>query len=507
VQSWSEGYVSEVGYTYGLYNELNPLSVKLAFAIAGLVAPDVKIAAELGFGQGVSVLLYGASSRVAWYGNDFKPAHAGFANELADAAQAQIHLTDESFAEFCARSDIPDFDFIGLHGIWSWINQENRDIVVDFVRRKLRVGGVLYMSYNALPGWSASAPLRHLMSQHDQLLGAPGHGVVKRVEDALGFVQRVFDTDPLNTRLTPSVLERFVQLKQQNRHYLAQEFFNRNWQPFNVSDVAQMLAPAKLDFACSANFLDTVDGVNLTDAQQSLLDEITDPILSETLRDMMVNASFRKDYWVKGARKLGDLEHRAVLRGIEVVLMTTREEVPMKVTGALGEADLSAETYDPLLAYLGDHRPHGIGAIADALPQLSLSRIIQAVAILANLGALTVGTTATDETRASARRINLAICQRAISSTDLAFLASPVTGGGVPATRFHQLFLLARAEGHQTPADWARYAWTILSAQNQLLVREGRTLPTVEENVAVLTEMAETFARGRLPMLEKLEVF
>jgi len=43
---------------------------------------------------------------------------------------------------------LPDFDYIGLHGIWSWISDENRQVIVDFIRKKLKVGGVLYISYN-----------------------------------------------------------------------------------------------------------------------------------------------------------------------------------------------------------------------------------------------------------------------------------------------------------------------------------------------------------------------
>ena len=71
---------------------------------------------------------------------------------MATASGAGAQLFDQSFAEFCNRGDLPHFDFIGLHGIWSWISDENRAVIVDFVRRKLAVGGVLYVSYNTQPG-------------------------------------------------------------------------------------------------------------------------------------------------------------------------------------------------------------------------------------------------------------------------------------------------------------------------------------------------------------------
>lgn len=156
MSSWDEGYVSEIDYTYGYYLELNPHRIKLAFALAGLHPPEVKTAVELGFGQGMSVLLHGAASDISWYGNDFNPAQAAFARSLANEGGLKVDLTDESFAEFCSRDDLPEFDFIGLHGIWSWVNDANRQIIVDFIARKLRIGGVVYLSYNTMPGWGCS---------------------------------------------------------------------------------------------------------------------------------------------------------------------------------------------------------------------------------------------------------------------------------------------------------------------------------------------------------------
>jgi len=145
---WTAGYVADIGYTYGYYAELNPLRARLAFLNAGLVPPDLGCHCELGFGQGLSVNIHAAASGGAWYATDFNPAQAGFAQALARVSGANARLADEAFADFCQRPDLPDFDSIGLHGIWSWISDENRRVIADFVGRKLKVGGVLYISYN-----------------------------------------------------------------------------------------------------------------------------------------------------------------------------------------------------------------------------------------------------------------------------------------------------------------------------------------------------------------------
>jgi hypothetical protein len=83
MSDWTAGYVADIGYTYGYYTELNPLRVKLAFLNAGLSAPEMGTACELGFGQGMSTNLQAAASVVKWYGTDFNPSQAACAQEFA----------------------------------------------------------------------------------------------------------------------------------------------------------------------------------------------------------------------------------------------------------------------------------------------------------------------------------------------------------------------------------------------------------------------------------------
>lgn len=148
MSDWSAGYVADIGYTYGYYSELNPLRLNLAFLNAGLAFPQVGAACELGFGQGMSANFHAAASIVQWSGTDFNPSQAAFAQELSRVAGSGAALFDEAFDAFCHRNDLPEFDFIGLHGIWSWISDENRAVIVDFIRRKLKVGGVALLRFS-----------------------------------------------------------------------------------------------------------------------------------------------------------------------------------------------------------------------------------------------------------------------------------------------------------------------------------------------------------------------
>lgn len=507
---WTAGYVADIGYTYGYYTELNPLRVKLAFINAGLVFPEVGAGCELGFGQGLTANLHAAASLTQWYGTDFNPSQAGFAQELAAVSGAQAHLYDEAFADFANRTDLPDFDYIGLHGIWSWISDENRTVVVDFIRRKLKVGGVLYISYNTQPGWAAMVPMRDLLTEHASTLGAEGQGIVSRIDSALAFSERLFAANPQYARANPQVAERLKKLMDQNRNYLAHEYFNRDWLPMSFTRMADWLASAKLDFACSAHYLDHVDGINLGAAQQTLLKEIPDPMFRQTVRDFCVNQQFRKDYWVKGGRRLNPLEQAERLRAQQVVLLTHRQDVPLKASGALGEADMSAAIYAPILDALADCQPHSIKQIEQSVkPQgVGLAQLLQALMVLAGAGHLATAQEATvaAEAKPAVEKLNAYLIDKARGSNDITYLASPVTGGGIMVSRFQQLFLLAMKQGKRQPGEWAEFVWQLLRGQGQRIIKEGQALEADDENLAELMVQSKEFAEKRLPILQALQI-
>ena len=510
MSDWTAGYVTDIDYTFGYYVELNPLRLRLPFLNAGLVPPVTGIACELAFGQGVSANMHAAASSVRWFGNDFNPAQAAFAQELAAVSGAGAELFDQSFAEFCTRTDLPDFDFIGMHGIWSWISEENQGVIVDFLRRKLKVGGVLYVSYNTQPGWAAMGPMRDLLLQHSEVLSAPGQGVVSRFDAALAFVDKLMATNPTYARANPQLAERLKKIKEQNRNYVVHEYFNRNWVPMLFARVAERLAPAKLGYACSAQYLDCVDRLNLTDPQQALMKEIPDLVFRETVRDFCVNQQFRRDYWVKGARKLGAVAQAEALRAERVLLVQPRADVSLKVTGGLGEATLQEAVYGPILDMLANHQPKSLAQIELAVKDrgIALGQVVQAVLVLVGTGSLASvqDDASVSRVRKQTEKLNAFICDRARGSGDLGHLASPVTGGGFPVARFQQMFMLARAQGKKLPAEWALFAWQLLAAQGQRMRKEGKVLESADENIAELTVQAQAFADKQLPILKALGI-
>ena len=507
---WTEGYRADIDYTYGYYSELNPLRAELSLLAAGIAPPQTTTACELGFGQGLSLNLHAAASGTQWYGTDFNPTQTAFAQNLARASGAKLSVFDEAFEQFCTRTDLPDFDYIGVHGIWSWISDHNRRVMTDFVRRKLKVGGVLYMSYNTMPGWAAMVPVRHLLTQHAEVMAAPGRGISSRIEAALDFAEKLLALNPAYARLNPSIADRLKKIKAQNRHYVAHEYFNQEWQPMAFADMAGWLEPAKLSYAASANPLENVEAVNLTRDAQTFLKEITDPMFRETARDFIINQQFRRDYWMKGTRRIPGLEQAEALRQLRLILVTPRADVTLKAPGAMGEATMSEQIYNPILDVLADQKPHSVSEIEKAVKSKSvtLAQVIEAAMVLTGKAdaVLVQSDSAASSARKTSTSLNKHLMSMARGSAVISYLASPLTGGGVSVDRLQQLFLLALSGGAKSPTDWAKAAWSLLNSQGQRVMKDGKALETEAENLAEIEARAKEFETKRLPMLRTLMV-
>jgi SAM-dependent methyltransferase len=507
MDAWTSGYVAEVGYTHGFYRELTPAILQFSALTKGLVAPwkvSPLTYCELGCGQGFSAnLLAAANPGMQYYATDFNPSQIISARRLAEQAETKnVHFFNDSFAEFAARDDLPQFDIISLHGIYSWIALEHRKTIVAFIDKHLKPGGLVYISYNCLPGWAGPSPLRQLMRMAGQQTAG---SMVHKIDSALALIEKIQGAGARYFATVPGIAERIEKIKGQDRNYLAHEYMNADWTLFYHADVASELSSARLSYTGSAHLMDHVDAVNLTTEQQNILKDTNDPIIRETLRDYMINQQFRRDIFSRGKINLTVLEAREAWLNNRFVLSTPRADVSLKIVGSMGEANLQPEVYLPLLDVLAEaNGPISLRKLT-AIPtvaELGWGRLQQAILVLVGAGYVQpcpMDTKNDGKRRERVRAFNQVVINRARYSADLQFLASPATGGGISVDRFQQLFILAM--NHK--ADPAQFTWQVLNEQGQRLLKDGKTLESAEDNLAELQVRVEFFEK-RLPTLKNL---
>lgn len=502
MEDWTAGYLTDVNYTYGVTRELTPSILSFAALAAGIAAPDVNgplTYCELGCGQGyTSNLLAAANPHIEFYATDFNPAHIAGARSFAAAAGiGNVQFRDNSFAEFAAAEDLPDFDIVALHGIYSWVSTENRQHIVEILRKRLKPGGLVYISYNTLPGWASLMPLRRLMA--DSIAATTGAPLV-RLDQAMAQTQQLMDIGAAYFHATPAE-QTFRAMASQNRHYLAHEYFNPNAAPSYFADMATEMRTAKLTYLGSAHMLDKIDEIHFTPEQLAFLGSITDPVQREAMRDYILNQVFRRDIFVKGAVPLVPEDIRDGWLKTRFVMTSDRKDVPFTVRGALGDATLQADVYEPLLEALAAGPATLFQLFGDPrILALGWARVTQALMVLVGMGHVQPALDAAGDAAraANVERFNLAVIEKAKWSKDFEFLASPITGGPIGLDRLSQLFLLAQHEGRRDAAD---FVWDVLSRTDTHISKDGKQLETAEESLAELRPMFDDFSRKRFPIL------
>jgi hypothetical protein len=383
---------------------------------------------------------------------------------------------------------------------------------VDFLRRRLKVGGVVYISYNTPAGDAVMTPMQEILNRHAESMGTPGQSTADRIDRALDFADTLIDVAPKYAAAHPEVSRRLESMRREGHSYVAHEYFNRDWQPTSFSRMAEWLAPAKLEYACSANFFNTVDAWNLSPEQQAVLNGIPDASLRETVRDVIVNQRFRRDYWVRGVRRLTVAEQLEGLFKQRIMLLKPRGGVSVKVTGERGTFVPQQSVCDPILDELADHRPRSIAQIDKALRDKGVTPsplFVQVILSMVETG--DVFPVQSEPVIRSAKkhsdRLNTFLCERARHHTTVTALASPVIGAPLTESdRIMMVFLLALRQGRKLPAELVAFAAKTFGTAGMMLLDAEKPYLEPEAHQAALMRSATHFTDRVMPILRALQV-
>ena len=487
---WTDGYFTEGTYTYGYYRELSPTWQRFCLLANGyeVASPDQdNVHCELGFGQGVSVNIHAATAQGTFIGTDFNPSHALHANLLCKASGANAKLYDLSFAELMDKPDIPMLDSISMHGVWTWISHENQKKIVEFVRRYLKPGGIFYNSYNCFPGWAQHHPIRELLTMPDIYIRS-GNNAAARVTNALAFAEAAVKANPRYAERNADLMERLKDLQTKNPDYLAHEYLNRDWNVMYFTEVAEMLKEAKLDYACTASLLDTLDDVesmNLPQEATAFLSTISHPLLREELRQQLE----------------GMLSTRYILLAPELK--------KLECSGYYRKIDFKPQLVDPMMAWLkeGGDKPKEFTGYLAAHPETTPDVVSSLLKVMVEQGVIAPcqQEAAVQEAKPVCDNLNRYLCKRALAAEEIFYLASPVTGSGINLNRISQMVLHFMWQGVKENA-LPKEVWKTLDSQGQFLLKEGKKLETEKENLAELKQQVKAFKEQTLPVLTRLGI-
>jgi SAM-dependent methyltransferase len=502
--------IADIAYTAGFYPETAPGHMGFAALCAGR-SPGLALRPgrmlELGFGQGFGLaLLAAANPDVAFEGCDVSGAHVAHARGLiAAAALANLAVSEMSFEAAAAQGGDNDVDVVVLHGVLSWISRASQEAVVSILERRLRPGGLVYVSYNCMPGWAPLAPIRHLMREVKRR--NPG-GTEQQLALALDLVAKLWQSNAGYFAVNPIAAHHFGAMLGMDRVYLAHEYLAEHAELPQFSDVAALLARADLSYAGSAALLDNFDRYAAAEGVVPLIGQIDDPTLRETVRDFAANRRFRRDLFGRGNADLSPDQHRRLLSGLRFGPAVPRNRMVFTIPGPVGELTLKPELHGAVMDVL--ERKQASFDEMLALPAFragGADMLVDCLALLVHSGHVLALAKHHDVDMRPAQRFNRMIVERARGGRLYGHLASPVAGTGVPVDEFGLLALAAVFDAQAAdPVAAARHALSILAASDRKPLKENRPIDDDGEAVAYLAERMTPMLQEQMPVWRRLGV-
>ena len=365
--AWSQGYVTDTNYTDNFFQELSPVWLNYVAALMGAVPRRLDVPftyLELGCGFGSSTVVNaGAWPHGEFHACDFNPAHIeGGQRHAAALGIGNVHFHLASFDQLLSL-DLPSFDFIALHGVYSWVGTEARRAIRAVIRKMLKAGGLVYVSYNCLPGWSTEAPLRKLLVE---LSATAGGGSAQRTHQALRTLQQLSRSKLRYFNANPSAIEAIDAYAKRPSGYLAHEFLNETWEPFYSIDVADEMLEAEVHYLGSATLPENHPTLAIGTLAAAEITKLPTERQRQLAVDFAMNQRFRRDVFVHGRPALNQAEISRHVDATVIGSLSRPERMPTQVKVPRGEVRFQED-------FVADLRPimsRGSTTIGEAVSTL-----------------------------------------------------------------------------------------------------------------------------------------
>lgn len=188
---------------------------------------------ELGCGDGGNIIpMAFGLPKSCFMGIDLSGSAIARGQKIIDA----LHLTNirlQALDVMEVGADIGEFDYVIVHGLYSWVPPEVRERILEISKSQLAANGIVFISYNAYPGGHLRQTIREMMLFHTR--NVPGaRERVKSARELLEFlVQAHPEQDAYSTFLrfeVESLLERkpecfyHDELEEHNHRFYFHEF-------------------------------------------------------------------------------------------------------------------------------------------------------------------------------------------------------------------------------------------------------------------------------------------
>lgn len=495
--NWNHGYYADSGYTYGFYPETMPSRLHWAALIQDHEVPMNHFRyLDAGCGQGYNLIAAAiAHPDSEFVGIDFMPEHIAHARGLAErCGLTNIQFIEGDFIELAKNpSGLGNFDYAVCHGISTWVAPSVKSALFDLIGKILRPGGIFYNSYNTFPGWLGMVPFQHLV-----LLDLRTKDGKTALKSAINTLKVLKEHSPKMAQALPAFQSRMNTFDKQDPAYLLQEYNNVYWQPVFVTQMMDELAAVKLSYMGTATLSEAFAEV-LPVSVQELIKQEHALAIKEQLRDYATNQNFRRDLYVKGAKRPWTLAKNEKVKAARFIINSRmkrpEEGQPFAIKGGSIELNVDAEFYGGLLDFLSD-KANGatVGEMIDhQVDQHLKNSVLLAVSLLLHAGYLFIWQTPESGTlKDQQRQATLAVAEAACEGAPYNHAPLPAIGGAYTLTDIEWVMLREFLNGTDVQ-KWPALIMANLQLLGRALAKEGQPVTEISEIKKILNSAIEKF--------------
>ncbi len=226
--------------------ETHPDNLATIARLHGLTTPDVATCRvlELGCSRGNNLIpMAYAMPGAQFFGVDLAREPIAYGQQkIEELGLSNIHLRQADLMEL--DETIGSFDYIIAHGVYAWVPEPVRDGLLAQCKRLLSPNGVVFLSYNTLPGGHLRRMIREMM-----LFQAGGVCENEQAANrALDYVQFISECLPEDDLYRPIIERQIRQMRKKGANTLFHDELEPAYQPISFVDFVSHAARHGLQY-------------------------------------------------------------------------------------------------------------------------------------------------------------------------------------------------------------------------------------------------------------------
>ena len=360
----------------------HPARLATVATFVGHAAPRVERCSvlEVGCNDGSNLIPMAVSLPAARFvGCDLSPR----ALDAGRRTIAELGLTNITLVEGDLAALAPahgEFDFIVAHGVYSWVPPDVRDALFALAAERLARDGILYVSFNVLPGCRVRQAAWDVLHHHVDRIENPR----SRLDAARQLARLIADGGTATHESDQALRAEFRAIAQHSDSELAHDDLAVPNEPVLFHTFVQHAARHGLRYLAEAE-LQTMSVTGISDEANAYLSTL-DPLAREQYLDFLRLRRFRQSLLVRADAPTDTTEHSQRLRAMHV-----SANVALTGAAATGGVHKLARRLDPaaggggavrkLLDALVANQPatYEIASLDDHLHLGPLSRPLEAI--------------------------------------------------------------------------------------------------------------------------------